>query len=257
MSTNVHETTCAQAREPQRRGNGLVRVSPTHEGAGAAPGRGGVTCEARRPRTAASGSPPSSHRIANQRHSNQNRGRRAPNAHRAEERCLADLLLGAPRVGVISKTSVRVRSRHMRPGETTLHTHSKKTSEDDGVRKTTRQHLGRGAKIASRRTDLLLDKIAVTEHPTRIARTTSARWTSLCMHLGLVPSRNKHAKMLPRELGSVDCRTARDMCVRRWRCVGSSPGEPPTRCQTQRPEDLPSGREPCHEKSKGTGATVG
>ena len=33
--------------------------------------------------------------------------------------------------------------------------------------------------------------------------------------------------------------------------------EPPTRCQTERPEDLPSGREPCHEKSKGTGAGVG
>ena len=29
-----------------------------------------------------------------------------------------------------------------------------------------------------------VDKIAVTEHPTRIARTTSARWTSFCMHLG-------------------------------------------------------------------------
>ena len=46
-----------------------------------------------------------------------------------------------------------------------------------------------------------VDKIAVTEHPTRIARTTSARWTSFCMHLGLVPSRNKHAKMSPSELG--------------------------------------------------------
>ena len=33
--------------------------------------------------------------------------------------------------------------------------------------------------------------------------------------------------------------------------------EPPTRCQTERPEDLPSGREPCHEKIKGTGAAVG
>ena len=33
--------------------------------------------------------------------------------------------------------------------------------------------------------------------------------------------------------------------------------EPPTRCQTERPEDLPSGREPCHEKSKGTGAATG
>ena len=32
--------------------------------------------------------------------------------------------------------------------------------------------------------------------------------------------------------------------------------EPPTRCQTERPEDLPSGREPCHEKSKGNGAAV-
>ena len=33
--------------------------------------------------------------------------------------------------------------------------------------------------------------------------------------------------------------------------------EPPTRCQTERPEDLPSGPELCHEKSKGTGAAVG
>ena len=67
--------------------------------------------------------------------------------------------------------------------------------------KTPRQHLGRGAQIAGLGTDLLLDKIAVTKHPTRIARKTSAWWTSLCMHLGLVPSQNKHAKMSPRELG--------------------------------------------------------
>ena len=33
--------------------------------------------------------------------------------------------------------------------------------------------------------------------------------------------------------------------------------EPPTRCQTERPEDPPSGREPCHEKNTGTGAAVG
>ena len=42
MSTKVHGTTCAQAREPGRRHNGLandVCVSPTDEGAGAAPGR--------------------------------------------------------------------------------------------------------------------------------------------------------------------------------------------------------------------------
>ena len=56
--------------------------------------------------------------------------------------------------------------------------------------KTTRQHLGRGAKIAVRRIDLLLDRIAVTEHPKRIARTTSARWTSFCMHVGLVLETN-------------------------------------------------------------------
>ena len=33
--------------------------------------------------------------------------------------------------------------------------------------------------------------------------------------------------------------------------------QPPTRSQTERPEDLPSGREPCHENSKGTCAAVG
>ena len=86
----------------------------------------------------------------------------------------------------------------MSSGETTLHMPVKKITEDDSVRKTTR--LGRGAKIAGRRIGLPLDKIAVTKHPQRIARTTSARWTSFCMHLGLVPSRNKHAKMSPREL---------------------------------------------------------
>ena len=40
MSTKVHGTTCAQAREPGRRDNGLANdfpVSPTDEGAGAAP----------------------------------------------------------------------------------------------------------------------------------------------------------------------------------------------------------------------------
>ena len=37
-------------------------------------------------------------------------------------------------------------------------------------------------------------KTVVAVHPTRIARTTSVRWTSFCMHVGLVPSRNKHAK---------------------------------------------------------------
>ena len=41
MSTKVHGTTCAQERELGRRDSGLandVRVSPTDEGAGAAPG---------------------------------------------------------------------------------------------------------------------------------------------------------------------------------------------------------------------------
>ena len=33
--------------------------------------------------------------------------------------------------------------------------------------------------------------------------------------------------------------------------------EPPTRCQTERPEEPPSRREPCHKKSEGTGAAVG
>ena len=48
------------------------------------------------------------HRTAgNPRHSNQNRGRCAPNAHRAEEQCPADLLLGAPGVGCYLKTCVR------------------------------------------------------------------------------------------------------------------------------------------------------
>ena len=133
----------------------------------------------------------------------------------------------------------------MDQGETTLHMPVKKKILED-------------AKIAGRRIDLLLDRIAVTEHPTRIARTTNARWTSFCMHLGLVPSRNKHAKISPRELGGVDYRTAREICVSEGDGVQEAPlVEPPTRCQTERPEDLPSGREPWNEKSKGTGAAVG
>ena len=92
----------------------------------------------------------------------------------------------------------------MSPGETTLHMPVKKIPEDDSVLKTSSTTPRTSAKIAGRRIDLLLDRIAVTEHPTRIARTTSARWTSFCVHLGLVPSRNKHAQMSPRELGGVD-----------------------------------------------------
>ena len=48
------------------------------------------------------------------------------------------------------------------------------------------------------------------------------------------------------------------------KCVSEGDGvqeaplvEPPTRCQTERLEDLPSGREPRHHKSKGTCAPVG
>ena len=65
------------------------------------------------------------------------------------------------------------------------------------LRNLPRQHLGRGAKIACRSTDLLLNKTAVTERPTRIA---STRWTSSCEHLSLVSPRKKHTKMSPRRL---------------------------------------------------------
>ena len=56
----------------------------------------------------------------------------------------------------------------------------------------------------SRKVNVIPIKIAVAVHRTCIARTTSVRWTSFCMHVGLVPSRNKHAKMSPREIGGVD-----------------------------------------------------
>ena len=176
MSTKVHGTTPAWAREPGRRDNGLandVRVLPTDEGAGAASGEE-ASHAAQRPRAAASGSPPSSHRRAgNQCASNQNRGERAPNAHRAEEWCPADLLLGAPGVGVISKPMCGEVSPHG-PGVTSRH---------------------------------------MPAHPTRIVWTTSARWTSFCMHLGLVPPQNKHTKMSPRKLANIDHGSARDICI--------------------------------------------
>ena len=51
-----------------------------------------------------------------------------------------------------------------------------------------------------------------TEPNARRAKT-SARWTSFCMHLGLVPSQNKHAKMSPREIGGCRLRNRpRNMC---------------------------------------------
>ena len=104
-------STGRRARRQESRGVAItvsndVCVSPTDEGAGAAP-VDEVRHEARRPRTAACGSPSSHRTEGNQRHSYQNRGRRAPNAHRAEERCPADLLLGALGVGANFNTSVR------------------------------------------------------------------------------------------------------------------------------------------------------
>ena len=101
-----------------------------------------------------------------------------------------------PGVGVISKPVCGEVSTHEPGGNDPAYAREKDNRRRQCVENSPRQHLGRGAKIAGRRTDLLLDKIAVTEHPTRIARTTSARWTSFCMHLGLVPSRNKHVKCL-------------------------------------------------------------
>ena len=82
-------------------------------------------------------------------------------------------------------------------------------------------------------------KTAVAEHPTCIARTTSAR----CMHLGFSISKQT-------------CRVNSEVLIMEPPEVyGKLPWEkPPTRGQTERPEDPPSGREPCHEKSKGTGS---
>ena len=107
MSTKVHGTTCAQAREPGRPDNGLandVRVSPTDEGAGAAPGRGGVT---RGTTTQDCSQRISSVVTPNSRKSTSFRSKRCP----------ADPLLGAAGVG----GSVAVRCHRMSPVETTLH----------------------------------------------------------------------------------------------------------------------------------------
>ena len=219
MSTEVHGTTCAQAREPGRRDNGLandVRVSPTDEGAGAAPGEE-VSHAARRPRTAASGSPPSSKSGARQT---------SFLAH-----------LGS----VLFQSQCAVRCHRMNSGETTLHMPEKKISEDDCLQKTsstTPRAMWQNCRSKNR----------------RIARTTSV---DLLLHAPGFGSISKQTcQNVPRELGVLFLEPPEN--------VSESDGEkkaplvePPTRCQTERPEDLPLGRETCHEKSKGTGAAVG
>ena len=98
VSTKVNGTTCAQITVQRKTFvSRLLTKVP-------APPRGeDVSHGARRPQAAASGSPPSLQTARNQRYSNQNRRFRAPNTHRAEERCPAGLLLGALGVGVVSK----------------------------------------------------------------------------------------------------------------------------------------------------------
>ena len=125
----------------------------------------------------------------------------------------------------------------MSPGETTLHMPVKKMSEDDSVQKTPLENTSDEVpKLQVEESTLLQDRIAVTEDPTRIVRTTSARWTSFCKHLGLVLFGNKHAKMSPRELGSVDLEP-HEKYVSEGDGVWEAPlVEPPTWCQTERPD---------------------
>ena len=99
-------------------------------------------------------------------------------------------VLGRRNVKINARRGATARARRKRPG----------TCSCKSFHNLPRQHLVRGAKIAGRRTDLLLNKTAVTERPTRIARITGTRWTSFCMHLGLVSPRKKHTKMTPRRL---------------------------------------------------------
>ena len=102
-------------------------------------------------------------------------------------------------------------------------------------------------------------KTAVAVHPTRIARRTSARWTSFCMQ---APGFGSISKQTCQK-----CRRANSGVLimelpQKYVSEGDSEKEaplvePPMRCQTERPEDLPSGRELCPEKIKGTGAATG
>ena len=82
----------------------------------------------------------------------------------------------------------------------------------------------------------------------RIARTTSARRTSICTSMPKRPHTNPGVLITepPEKFVSEGDGVQK-----------APPAKPPTRCQTERPEDLPSGRGPCHEKSKGFGAAVG
>ena len=168
--------------------------------------------------------PASSHR--NQRHSNQNRGRRAPKTHRAEERCPTDLL-GAPGVGSHDPAYAR---------EKDIRSPLDDTSDE-------------------------LPKLQV-EEPTSSGQN--------CCHRA--PNAHRHTVDLLLHapgFGSTSKQTFKNITARTHKCrKWKRPGNTCQKVTVYR--KLPwwnlrrgaklrglSAREPCHEKSKSTGAAVG
>ena len=103
----------------------------------------------------------------------------------------------------------------MSPGETTLHMPVKKISEDDQcVENPLDNTSDEVPKLQVEESTSFWAKLRSPSTQCASRWTTSARWTSFCMHLGLVPSRNKHAKMSPRGLGVLIMEPS-EKCVRR------------------------------------------
>ena len=100
----------------------------------------------------------------------------------------------------------------MSPRETTVHMSVKKITEDGSVLKTPLDNTSDEVpKLQVEESTSFCEKLRSpsTQRASRGQRALGG------MHLGLDPSRNKHAKMSPREGGGVDYGTAREMCVRR------------------------------------------
>ena len=143
MSTQVHGTTCAQAREPGRRDNGLandvrdspanvVRDSPTDEGAGVASRGDGVT---RGTTTKDCSQRISSVVTPNSRKSAIFQTKpRSPCTERALRKSGTQQTSFLAHLGsVLIQNQCAVRCQRTSPEETTLHMPVKKISEDDSV----------------------------------------------------------------------------------------------------------------------------
>ena len=252
MSTKVHGTTSGK-----RAGHGLAndaRVSPI-EGAGAAP-KGGVT--------RATTTPDCSQRISSVVTPNSRKSTSFQSKPRSPCTELASRGRAVPGRPPSWRTWGRwqcaVRCPRMSRGETTLHMFVKKMSEDDSVQKkppsTTPRTRCQNCKSKNRPpSGQNCGHRAPNAH-----RADNERSVDLLLHAST-------RVLFHLETNMPKCRRANSGVLIMQppeKYVSEGDGEkvaplvkPPTRSQTERPEDPPSGREQCNEKSKGTDAVEG